>query len=854
VSEDTHNPGDAAGNQNVVANELQFDLDMAVAHLLHHHPVGPWQLTAIPAFPGGKKKVKTLSFSTPDGVCAFIRQYNNKTAQYGIYFPPNPLRTAMDKKAKKEDVATITILHVDADPRKLTPDEEATWTLEKKREHQIAERTRLLAMLQNFPIKPSCIWDSGGGYQASFRLEKPQQVDGDIAKIEDIECYTRWLEKEFGSDNTHNADRILRLAGTINWPKQEKIDQGRQPALSTIISMDPELAYDLSAFQKAPPKAEAQAKRSKAGAAAHTDPITVVLSEQLVRTEPEEIDNLPVPDWVKNIIRTGIHPTKKKPSRSESLFSAVREMVKCKVPDDVIYGLQLDPRHGIASSVVGRSDRERYAKRQIRRAKLFLSEPEVAWLNEKYAWVYHGNKSAILDESPDVDGKPGLQFRNIEAFKQWLAKYPPIVRGKSITPLANYWLNHTERRDYRGLAFRPLQDTGEYLNLWRGFSVDPRAPQSDDTDEHGNPKPGRAGCGKFLQHLRDNVCGGIDSRYNYLVGWMAKIVQDPGGEKSGTSIVLLGETGCGKTIVAKWFGALLGEHYLKVSRAQHLTGQFNGHLARVVLLHADEAIWAGDKEAEGVLRDLISSDKNAIEFKGKDLIYVENYVNLMVTSEQEWAVPVTLRERRHAVFKVLPTKAKDRAYFGALEDDMLNGGLEALLHFLQTFDYKNIDLGVIPETEGLWDQKVRSMSVENHWLLGVLMAGRLPSDEHGTGFSPTEFLYDDYIREAKKIGERRRKSKVEFGIWLSKVLKSKVTKKIGVYFPIITAIGQRAQKKGNAYQFASLKECRTQFEELVKTKIDWAEQEQGELSVTAAEPTWEPSPVVPKYDEATSED
>jgi Family of unknown function (DUF5906) len=75
-----------------------------------------------------------------------------------------------------------------------------------------------------------------------------------------------------------------------------------------------------------------------------------------------------------------------------------------------------------------------------------------------------------------------------------------------------------------------------------------------------------------------------------------------------------------------------------------------------LLLHADEGFWAGDHAAEGKLKDLITGETQWIEFKGKDLIRVRNYIRLFVTGNSEWLVPAGYGERRFAIFDMGSTK------------------------------------------------------------------------------------------------------------------------------------------------------------------------------------------------------
>ncbi len=55
-------------------------------------------------------------------------------------------------------------------------------------------------------------------------------------------------------------------------------------------------------------------------------------------------------------------------------------------------------------------------------------------------------------------------------------------------------------------------------------------------------------------------------------------------------------------------GSLFAPHYFPVDDSRYLTGNFNAHMASCLLLQADEAMWAGDKEAEGRLKGLLTSE------------------------------------------------------------------------------------------------------------------------------------------------------------------------------------------------------------------------------------------------------
>jgi len=252
-----------------------------------------------------------------------------------------------------------------------------------------------------------------------------------------------------------------------------------------------------------------------------------------------------------------------------------------------------------------------------------------------------------------------------------------------------------------------------------------------------------------------------------VVGWFAQIVQQP-DRKIGTALVLRGKQGTGKTKVGEVFRSLLGPHYALVADPRYITGRFNSHMVACLLLHADESFWAGDHNAEGKLKDLITGDDHFIEYKGKEPVRVRNHVRLFVTGNPDWLVPAGFEERRFAVLDVGEDHMQDHAYFAAIDNEMANGGCEALLHYLLHFDLNSVDLRTIPRTAALLDQQIASLSPEKAWWLDTLHLGQLPLGAGTAGTCPTKHLFDRYMRHANRQGARRRSIETVIGMFLTK--------------------------------------------------------------------------------------
>lgn len=443
----------------------------------------------------------------------------------------------------------------------------------------------------------------------------------------------------------------------------------------------------------------------------------------------------------------------------------------------------------------------------IKRIKIWYgtSISQIQELNEKHALVFGQNGGLVVLTETEEDGQFQLRFSTPSTMP---LLYPRMVtvgessKGKPIQKtLGQAWLTHPKRRFYQGIELAPNGKANPgYYNLWRGFSVEPK----------------KGSWSLFREHLsllagKDPLCE------EYILAWMAETVKHP-DRPIGIALTFKGDQGTGKSTAAKWFGSLFGIHFMHLDSEQRLLGNFNAHLHNVIVVLADEAVWAGGKAGLGALKRMITEDTLNIERKGVDTMVVKNRMHMMVASNEEWVVPVGFDNRRFAVFKTDPSKQNNVRFFAAVAKELFQqGGLSALLYDL--LEWKtDIELRDIPETKELDEQKYRSMHPREAWWYDILCDGNVwrsanPLNTKEYAVDPDD-LYAEYVM-AMQRGSRERNlgMKGALGRFLRQVMPAP--------YPL-----SKQESGGNRKRFLvfpSLKMCRDFFSRKY-WKRDWSKE------------------------------
>lgn len=509
----------------------------------------------------------------------------------------------------------------------------------------------------------------------------------------------------------------------------------------------------------------------------------------------------------------------------DTIFPLLRKLPEAAAD---LYVKEIAKRSGVSIAVLkkGVFGGESEAKKGVRFEKTEASKAEPAkggggisdednqrlvdWiqkLNEKHFIIPLGGKTMVGTLKHDMEiGRERIDFGTFQdqhkLYSHIHVWVPTGRKGKRLEEVGKVWTSHPSALRYEDIVFAPGRTLPpEYLNLWRGFAVDPR--------------PGD--CAQYWDLCRNGICAGNEDHYQWVRKWQAFGVQKL-DRIPGSSIVMRGLEGTGKNAFVGWFGHLFGRHYLPITAMEHLSGRFNAHLRDVLVLFLNEALWGGDKNRIGNVKAHVTDDLLTSESKGVDARAIKNFKRVLVAANEDWAVPRGMDDRRWFVLDVSPVYKENTGYFAELETRMLHGGgLEALLWDLQHEDLTGFNPRNTPDggANG-FDMKIRGANSVVQWWQELLYRGVNTGHDEKNPVWLHEIAIDELYQNYRTWNERLQKKHIEIRvIWAREIRK---------LVPHIKIEQSRVDGRRRKYVLGDLKTCRDAFQKTAKSGTElWDE-------------------------------
>ena len=195
-------------------------------------------------------------------------------------------------------------------------------------------------------------------------------------------------------------------------------------------------------------------------------------------------------------------------------------------------------------------------------------------------------------------------------------------------------------------------------------------------------EPNAGDCSKLLgllELLCDGEPNGTDI-YQWVLRWLAYPLQHRGA-KMQTAVVVHGPQGTGKSLFFESYAKIFGE-YARVLGQEAIEDKFNADWAeKKLFILADEVLARADLyHIKNRLKGFITGDTIRVNPKNVAAHNEKNQMNIVFLTNERQPLVLEHDDRRHCVIWAPPAPGK--AYFDAVMDELRNGGVAALHHYL----------------------------------------------------------------------------------------------------------------------------------------------------------------------------
>lgn len=389
---------------------------------------------------------------------------------------------------------------------------------------------------------------------------------------------------------------------------------------------------------------------------------------------------------------------------------------------------------------------------------------KMRWFRKHYSIINYSGKTFVHSKND----KGELEFQDFKSFKEfhhnaWIEVEEEDKKGEKVKKTlsyANLFLRDPHIKKYQGIEFSPGEGSPNFLNLWKGWMVEPKEGKVD----------------LFLELVR-SLTDYDEPATEYLLSYLAHILQVP-EKKPETAIVMRSKShGVGKGTLMKLLSRFT-ENYAHLTSSESLGGTFSGHLMDKIIAFLDENTWApGDKDLEGRIKALISEPVISIRKMRTDEIQVRSYLRVFIASNDAFPVAIAGEDRRFFVVDCSDRykgQTNPGEFFHNFDLWIRNGGDKAVMHYLMNRDISTWNPRTFPKTKARLEIQIMSLPPASKFLFEMLNGTAAMSDETMVidGLRRRfirNALYADMV-EWCKIGRHYPPTTDEFGKTISRLL------------------------------------------------------------------------------------
>lgn len=376
----------------------------------------------------------------------------------------------------------------------------------------------------------------------------------------------------------------------------------------------------------------------------------------------------------------------------------------------------------------------------------------------------------------------------------------PVIKPADV--VNSFWISPCTV-EYHRLAFHPIPQPADTLNLWVPHTVEPAQGSWTIIEDY----------------LVDVICDGDLALFDYLIRFLAHALKHP-EEKPGIMIVLIGAEGAGKGFFVRLLEALWGATTLQVSDIAAITGNFNAALERAFWVALDECMFKGDKKSQDRMKSLVTEPAIQVEQKYEPSRTIESFHRFIAcTNHTQWG-QIRSDDRRYLFIKVSDCHIQDTKYFGQLSKTLNDGvTVPALAYYLTNLDITKFNPRSKPQTAEGFEQKRRSLSGFARYWNEVLDKGSF--DIGGDHYPVGPVSYEEEVLVLSQILTKKYKDYNQKAERYEAIQAKTIRTEIKVLCPSADTTKRKDNKRG--ILFPKIEVARKEFEAFIGCTVNWDE-------------------------------
>lgn len=288
-----------------------------------------------------------------------------------------------------------------------------------------------------------------------------------------------------------------------------------------------------------------------------------------------------------------------------------------------------------------------------------------------------------------IKGKFELQSRDglVQSYQDMKTIVKNEVNGKEIiskTSFIKTWINDENIRKYDSMVFTPpplKHDLTDY-NTWQGFENEKKSLPSNFNMETN----------EYIIRFREYISNLVNDRehyVNYIIAWIANIIQYPAFRSQVCIILYSLVEGVGKTKLIELIENVIGEKYSFsiTDVSNQLFGKHSMAEFEKLFISLSEIKGKDTYSNSETFKSRITDPKRDFEPKGLKSFNSINYSNYICSTNNINSVNAGENDRRFCVITCNNKKANDKIYFMKFDNEIVKNeeAVRCIYEYLKKF-------------------------------------------------------------------------------------------------------------------------------------------------------------------------